>query len=90
MDNQTKKEQISELVKEMLIDSHEAMLKKIDKVLNCGCIDIESWTKENAPMILPKTIVAAILESESTQYYGRGTSYEKEVKKEVKNIRYFI
>lgn len=84
------KEQIAELVKEMLNESHEAMIKKIDKVLNSGCVDVESWSKDNSPMILPKCIVTAILQNESTQYEGKGTSFEKQVKKEVKNIRYFL
>ena len=84
------KEQIAELVKEMLNESHEAMIKKIDKVLNSGCVDVENWSKDNAPMILPKCIVTAILQNESTQYEGKGTSFEKQVKKEVKNIRYFL
>jgi len=84
------KEQISELVKDMLTESHEAMLKKIDKVLNSGCVDIEGWSKDNSPMILPKCIVTAILQNEATQYEGKGTSFEKQVKKEVRNIRYFL
>ena len=32
-------------------------------------------------MILPKCIVTAILQDESTQYEGKGTSFEKQVKK---------
>lgn len=84
------KEQIAELVKGMLDESHKEMLKKIDKVLNSGCVDVESWSKDNSPMILPKCIVTAILQDESTQYEGKGTSFEKQVKKEVKNIRYLL
>lgn len=84
------KEKIAELVKEMLNESHELMIKKIDKVLNSGCVDVESWSEDNSPMILPKCIVTAILQHESTQYEGKGTSFEKQVKKEVKNIRYFL
>ena len=84
------KEQIAELVKDMLTESYEAMIKKIDKVLNSGCVDVESWNKDSSPMILPKCIVTAILQNESTQYEGKGTSFEKQVKKEVKNIRYFL
>ena len=86
----SKKQKIKELVKDMLIESHKAALKSIDKALNSGCIDIEGWDEENAPMVLPKCIVTAILEDESIQYTGRGTSYEKQVKKKVKNIRYFL
>jgi len=41
-------------------------------------------------MILPKCIVIALLQNESRQYSGRGTSFEKRVKREVKNISYFL
>jgi hypothetical protein len=81
------KEQIADLVKEMLNESHEAMIKKIDKVLNSGCVDVENWSKDHSPMILPKCIVTAILQNESTQYECKGTSFEKQIQKEVKNIR---
>ena len=90
MKHQEKKEKIKSIVEDMLNEAHEAMIKKVDKVLNSGAIDIDSWDEENAPMITPKCIVTAILQNESTQYEGKGTSYEKKVKKEVKNIRYYI
>ena len=90
MQMKSNKEQIAELVKEMLTESHEAMLNKIDKVLNSGCVDTESWNEYNSPMILPKCIVTAILQNESTQYEAKGTSFEKQVKKEVRNIRCFL
>jgi hypothetical protein len=41
-------------------------------------------------MILPKCIVTAILQNESTQYEAKGTSFEKHVKKEAKNICSFL
>lgn len=84
------KEQIAELVKEMLNQSHKVMLKKIDKVLNSGCVDTETWNKYGSPMILPRCIIVAILQDESTQYEAKGTSFEKEMKKEIRNIRYFL
>lgn len=74
----------------MLNESHEAMIKKIDKALNSGAIDIDSWDESHNPMILPKCITTAIMQNESAQYEGKGTSFEKEVKKEVRNIRYFL
>lgn len=86
----TNKQKVKELVKDMLIESHKKALKSIDKVLNSGCIDIDSWDQKNAPMVLPKTILTAILEDEARQYTARGTSYEKQIKKEVKNIQYFL
>lgn len=84
------REMIAKLVKDMLNESHESMLKKIDKALNSGAIDFDSWDENKNPMILPKCIVTAILQSESAQYDAKGTSFEKQIKKEVKNIRCFL
>ena len=66
------------------------MIKKIDRALNSGALDIENWNEKTSPMILPKTIATAILESEATQYSARGTSFERRIKRDVKNLRYFI
>jgi hypothetical protein len=90
METAEKKEKVKSLVSHMLKESYEAMISKIDKALNSGAIDIDNWDEKNRPMILPKCIVTALLEQESTQYAGSGTSFEKEIKKEVKNIRYFL
>ena len=85
-----KKEKIKELVKDMLIESHQKAMKNIDKVLNSSCVDIDGWDEKCAPMVLPKTILTAILENEARQYTARGTSHEKQMKKDVRNIHYFI
>ena len=90
MNTQEKKNEIKSLVTEMLTDSLSYMIEKIDKVLDCGAIDAESWCEDNAPMVLPKTIAAALLHSEAWQYEGKGTSYEKQVKKDIRNIHYFV
>ena len=90
MTTQEKKDKIKELVSDMLEESHTIMLKKIDRALNSGAVDVDAWDEKNNPMILPKCITTAILQNESTQYEGKGTSFEKQVKKEVKNIRYFL
>jgi hypothetical protein len=74
----------------MLKESYKDMQSKVEKALNSGCIDIESWDPTYSKMITPKTIVAAILKNESTQYDAKGTSFEKQVKKEINNIRLFI
>lgn len=87
---ESKKEKIRSLVIEMLNKSHEAMIKNVEKALNSGAIDTEQWDERTNKMILPKCIVTAILQKESEQYDGKGTSFEKQVKREVKNIRYFI
>ena len=83
------KEKIKALVIELLNDSHEEMLKKIDRALNSGALDIENWNEKTSPMVLPKTIATAILESEAT-HYCTGTTYAKRIKRDVKNLRYFI
>lgn len=90
MKKQDKKVKIKSLVSEMLNDSLNAMLNKIDKVLESGAVDVDGWDETHNSMILPKCIVTAILQNESMQYEAKGTSFEKQVKKEVKNIRYFI
>ena len=90
MSVQDKKDKIKSLVTDMLQESYEDMLKKVDKVLNSGSINIDSWEESINPMVLPKCIITAILKNESTQYEGKGTSFEKYIKKEVRNIRYFL
>lgn len=90
MTNTQKKRKIKSLVKEMLKESHNAMMGKVDRVLNSNAIDLDAWSESHNPMILPKCIITAILQDESHQYEGKGTSFEKMIKKEVRNIRYFI
>lgn len=85
-----KKKLIKVLTKDILKQSFKAMEAKIDRALNSGALDIESWDKDNAPMILPKIIVTAILKNESKQYEGKGTMYEKKVKKESENLIHFL
>ncbi len=90
MKKEEKMARIKTLVQDLINDSHTAMMSKIDRVLNSGAIDIDSWDENSAPMILPKCIATAIIQNESHQYEGRGTSFEKRIKKEVKNIQYFL
>lgn len=85
-----KRQIIKSHVIDMLNDSREAMLKNLDRVLDSGAVDIDAYDPKVNGMIIPKCIVTALLEKESTQYNGSGTSFEKKVKKEVRNIRYFV
>ena len=87
---ETKKDKIKKLVIEMLNESHSAMIKKVDRALNAGCIDTDSWNEDYNSMILPKCIVMATLKNEAEQYSAAGTTFEKQIKKEVKNIQLFI
>lgn len=90
MTTQEKKDEIKSLVMELLETSRENMIKNIDKALRSVAIDIDGWDERYAKFKLPKTIATAILEQEATNWDGTGTGYEKEIKKEVKNIRYFL
>jgi hypothetical protein len=90
MDTKTKAETIKSHVLDMLEKSFKNMVKKVDKAVNSGAVDVDDWSADNNPMTLPKIIVIAILKDESTQYEGKGTSFEKQIKKEVKNLRYFL
>lgn len=86
----TKKKQIQKLAKEMLKESYAAQLKKVEKIIESGAIDSESWDENSNKMLLPKAIVTAILEHEADQFSGRGTGHEKNQKKEIRNIKYFL
>jgi len=90
MTTQEKKEKIKSLIVDSLNESHQIMINNIDKVFNSGAVDIDAWDENKSPMILPKTIITAILKNEATQYDGKGTSFHKQVKKDSENILLFI
>lgn len=90
MNTTDKKQSIKNRVEELLNDSYLDAKKKIDKAINSGAIDIENWDPEYQSWVLPKIIVTAILENEAQDYTGKGTSFEKYVKKEVSNLKLFL
>ena len=91
MTTNQKKAVIKKYVKDMMKESHKVMIKRIDKALNSGAIDIDAYDPHNNFMILPRVILIAILESEADQYKpGAGSYWHRPMKKEVNNIRYFI
>ena len=87
---EAKKEKIEKLVNDMLTDCLEIMKQDIKKTLNSCSLDIENWDEKNNKMIIPKSILIAVLEKNANQYKATGTSFEKEVKKNVKNLSYYI
>lgn len=90
MNTQDKKNKIKQLAIDMLKESHEAQIKLVEKALNSGALAVDEWDENSNPLIMPRIIVTAVLQSESEQYDGKGTSFEKEVKKEVKNLKIFL
>lgn len=87
---ESNKMKIRKLVLQMLENSIDPMKIAIDKALTSGCIDIDSWDENHNAMIIPKAILIAVMETEAEQYKAKGTSFEKQVKKEVKNIKLCI
>lgn len=85
-----KVQEITMITESILNESMEAMKLKINKILLSGNIDIHNWDINTNPMVLPKSIVIALLEDEANQYKAVGTCFEKEVKKNVKNIKAII
>ena len=81
---------IKALAIQMLQDSQKEMEAKVEKALNSGAFDIDDWDENPNSMILPKIIVIAIMEDEADQYKATGTSFEKEVKKGVSNLKCLI
>jgi hypothetical protein len=80
------KEKIKQRTLDLLKESYEQAVKKVDKALNSGAIDTEGWDENSNPMITPKAIVVAILTDEVHQYNCVGSSFEKQIKKESRNI----
>ena len=91
MNTQEKKERIKSLVIDMLNDSHKKALENVDKLLNSSAINIDNYDTNNTPMILPKSILTAILEYEAKQYAPpKGITNERKIKQDIKNFGYFL
>ena len=90
MERNEKKEAIKALVLDMLNDSNKAMLGKLDRIIESGCIPVSDWNANHEPMIVPKSIMIALFESEAQQYSANGTKFEKMIKSLVRNIRCFF
>ena len=87
---ESNKEKIEALANEMLEQAFPHLKGLVKKALNSGALDIDGWDENSNPMILPKIIVAAVLEEEADQYKATGTSFEKEVRSEIKNLKHFL
>lgn len=90
MTTQEKKNKVQQLAEHLLKESLGTMIEKVEKALNSGAINVDTWDEVNNNMILPKCIVSAILKNEAYKYEAKGCSFEKKVKNEIKNIQFFI
>jgi hypothetical protein len=88
----TNKEKIKSLVLEMLETSHKAMINKLDNVFKHNTvINIDNWNVSNEPMIIPKNIVVALLESEANQYtVPNSYPNARKIKQQTELIKYSL
>jgi len=84
---ESKRDKVKALAIEMIKNSQKSLEALVEKALNSGALDVDEWDENSNPMILPKCIVIAVLEEEADQYKAKGTSFEKQMKKEVKNLK---
>lgn len=85
-----KKQAIKNHCIELLTDAAPHVLKLIDKAINSSAIDADSWEPDSNPMIIPKNILQAVFEATADQYSLSGTSFARESRKTVKNLKYFL
>lgn len=84
-----KKQAIKFYATDILEYSKKRMLDKIDVAIDSGVLDIEKWNPVDAPMLLPKIIMASILKSELEPYKGKHTLSERIVKKKTNRLKEF-
>lgn len=67
----------------LITESAKHMRKNLERIFLTGAIDIYSAPDNN---ILPLTLYNALLREEMFQYSGKGTKWEKQIKKDSENI----
>ncbi len=83
-------DKISELTNQMLDDAIPHIRKSIERAIISGAIDVDGWDENHNKMLIPKAILVASLENEADQYKADGTSFERQVKKDIRNIKLFL
>lgn len=78
----TKKE-LRKKTRQLIQDSAQWMRRDIERVLLSGAVD---YANAENNYVLPKTIMLALLKEQMRNYDGKGTSYEKQIKKDAENI----
>ena len=79
--------EIKKHVESLLADAYINMEKKIERAITCDALDIEGWDPEKNSLVIPKTIICALLEGEIHNWDGNRTGFEKQIKKDVRNLR---
>lgn len=76
------KEQVKEKIAQLIESDIDYVQKKIDKILNSGCLDLDN---EDNNFVIPKCIISAIYSNLAYQYDQKPVW-----KKQIKNIKMFI
>jgi hypothetical protein len=91
MNSQEKRDLFKHRLKGMFREVEAQLEKKADKIMSSGAIDMDEWDpNENNPMLLPKAFMVAFLRDEANQFTADGTSFEKQVRSDAKNIGYHL
>lgn len=90
MTRKQKEKIVRQLVWNMIRESAYHAQSRVTEAIKSGAINIDEYDFEHAPYVLPKTITAALLQAEIRPLLGKGTKYEKQVKKDIKNLLHFL
>jgi hypothetical protein len=72
-----KKFELLSKVRELNKSFSEDLEKKLDKILESGCLDLSKYENDYK---LPKIVFSAILKSESFQFTPMSKAYQQEIK----------
>jgi len=77
------KTELRKKTNKLISDAVSGMRKNMEKAISSGSMNIE---EADDNYILPRSLVIALLQEEINQFDCKGTDFEKEVKKNAKNI----
>ena len=84
---QTKAEKVEALVLGMLSDCVDRMKKDVKKIISSSAVRHDDWDEDNDPMLLPKSILIAVLEGNAEQYLCKLSPYSIIIRKDANKIK---
>lgn len=81
------RDQVQDLTASLIGTVTEGMQENLPRFLKAIPHLLRDWDENINPMILPKILLIALLETQADQYRGRGTSFEDTIKTEVNNLK---
>jgi hypothetical protein len=86
----SKEEKIALLANELITNASESAKGQVEKAIKCGALNIDEWEEGRNQLIIPKIIAIAVIEENIDYLKGIRTGFEKEINKEVKNLKMFL